>query len=379
MKTHISLILSLALAGAVLAPVSTARADDQAATEMARERFKEGVRFYDAGQFDKARAAFLQAYALRAHPSVLLNLAQSELKSGYEAEAATHFSDFLATVPDAKPEETATAQKGLAEAKSKVGEVTVTVDVAGAEVFADGQSVGRAPLPRPIYLTAGSHTLEARSGDNKTSTDLTITAGTSTPASLSFQPAAASPAPVPATPAATETPSTTASVSVAAPPLTEPDSTPGARPPFFSWLFGTPVGLTGLGLTVAGAGVGVAGALVASDHYSSAKDASSAIAERASQSNVSGVVCSGGSSASSELQPACAERQQRIDNGDTWRTVSIAGFAGAAVFGVGTVVYYLVGTRGQEVATQSSPAERRTALVPVIGPELRGVSLSGTF
>ena len=142
MKTHISLILSLALADAVLAPVSTARDDDPAATEMARERFKEGVGFYDAGQFDKARAAFLQAYALRAHPSVLLNLAQSELKSGYESEAATHFSDFLATVPDAKPEETATAQKGLAEAKSKVGEVTVNVDVAAAGQRQDDLLVG---------------------------------------------------------------------------------------------------------------------------------------------------------------------------------------------------------------------------------------------
>ncbi len=371
MKTHISLILSLALAGTVICHVSPARADDQAATDMARERFKEGVRFYDAGDFEKARASFLQAYALKAHPSVLLNLAQSELRSGHEADAATHFSEFLATAPDAKPEETAAAQKGLDEAKAKVGEVPVTVDVAGAEVFVDGTSVGKAPLPRSLYLAPGAHSLEARSADSKATADVTAIAGTSTPTTLSFKP----PAPPPAAPAPAG-----AKATVAAPPLTEPDSASSGRPPFFSWLVSSPVGLTGLGLTVAGAGVGVLGAVMASDQYSSAKDASNQIAERAGQSNVSGTVCANGTSANATFAPACAERQNRIDQGDTWRTVSIVGFAGAAAFGVGTVVYYLVGTRGQtEVATSETQEQKRTALIPVVGRDVQGMSLVGSF
>jgi hypothetical protein len=371
MKTHISLILSLALAGTVLSHVSTARADDQAATDMARERFKEGVRYYDSGQYEKARASFLQAYALKAHPSVLLNLAQSELLSGHEAEAAAHFSEFLASAPDAKPEETAAAQKGFDEAKAKVGEVPVTVDVAGAEVFVDGTSVGKAPLPRPLYLAPGTHSLEARSGENKATAEVTATAGASSPTSLTVKP----PPPPPAAPAPTAT-----RASVAAPSLTEPDSADSGRPPFFSWLVTSPIGLTGLGLTVAGAGVGVAGAIIATDHYDSAKEASTTIAARAGQENVSGTVCSGGTSANATFAPACAERQDRLDQGDTWRTVSIVGFAGAAVFGVGTVVYYLVGTRGQaEVATADTSEQKRTALIPVVGRDVQGMSLVGSF
>src|SRR5689334_18819163 len=51
--------------GALLAllPPRVARADDDATTGMARERFKEGVQYFDQKQYDKSRAAFLQAYA----------------------------------------------------------------------------------------------------------------------------------------------------------------------------------------------------------------------------------------------------------------------------------------------------------------------------
>ena len=69
----------------VASPV--ARADeDPTTTAAARERFKEGVAYFDKKDFEKARAAFLQAYALKKHPAVLLNLAQSEVRSGHERD-----------------------------------------------------------------------------------------------------------------------------------------------------------------------------------------------------------------------------------------------------------------------------------------------------
>src|SRR5690348_30854 len=45
-------------------------------TEVARQRYQEGVKAFDAGKFEDARAAFLQAYALKRHPAVLLNVGQ---------------------------------------------------------------------------------------------------------------------------------------------------------------------------------------------------------------------------------------------------------------------------------------------------------------
>ena len=59
-----------------------------AMTEMARQRFQEGVKFYDQKKYEESRAAFLQAYALKHHPAVLLNLAQAELRSNHPVDAA---------------------------------------------------------------------------------------------------------------------------------------------------------------------------------------------------------------------------------------------------------------------------------------------------
>src|SRR5215207_8959224 len=99
--------------------------DDETATTMARERFKEGVQYFDQKQYDRARVAFLQAYALKRHPAVLLNLAQSELRSGHEADAAKHFSMYLREAKDATPAEREGAEAGLFAAKAVCGEVAV--------------------------------------------------------------------------------------------------------------------------------------------------------------------------------------------------------------------------------------------------------------
>ncbi|MEZ4376462.1 MAG: hypothetical protein R3B07_37000 [Polyangiaceae bacterium] len=91
----LALALSLSAASPLLVSSSAQAQSADAMTEMARQRFQEGVQYYDAKDYEKARAAFLQAYALKKHPSVLLNLAQSELRSGHEADAAQHFETFL--------------------------------------------------------------------------------------------------------------------------------------------------------------------------------------------------------------------------------------------------------------------------------------------
>src|SRR5690349_5818438 len=63
---------------------------DDAVTEVARQRFQDGVKASDAGRFEDARAAFLQAYTLKKHPAVLLNLGQAEIKSGHLEDGGNH-------------------------------------------------------------------------------------------------------------------------------------------------------------------------------------------------------------------------------------------------------------------------------------------------
>ena len=99
-------------------PKFAAAEEDDATVTMARRRFNEGVKYFDAGKYDLARAAFLQVYALKRHPAVLLNLAQSELRSGHVADAAGHFSAFLQQATDATDAEKHLAETGFQEALS---------------------------------------------------------------------------------------------------------------------------------------------------------------------------------------------------------------------------------------------------------------------
>src|SRR5262245_55943067 len=65
-------------------PVALAQpAASDPVTEAARIKYQEGVKAYEAGKYEDARSAFLQAYALKRVPAVLLNLGQSEIKSGH--------------------------------------------------------------------------------------------------------------------------------------------------------------------------------------------------------------------------------------------------------------------------------------------------------
>ena len=86
---------ALLVAFAPMALPRVAFAQDDAVTKAARARFQEGVADFDKGDYAAARAAFLEAYALKQHPAVLLNLAQSSLKSGHFLDAAKYFQKYL--------------------------------------------------------------------------------------------------------------------------------------------------------------------------------------------------------------------------------------------------------------------------------------------
>src|SRR5690349_3781926 len=107
MKVRALLLCVLALASA---PARAADKND-ALTAEARARFNEGVALYDRGKYEAARAAFVQAYALKKHPDVLLNLAWSSLKAGHPDEAQQYFDEYLRTTTDGARR--AEAERGL--------------------------------------------------------------------------------------------------------------------------------------------------------------------------------------------------------------------------------------------------------------------------
>src|SRR5258706_6669784 len=131
--------LVLAASSAALPCRYAAAQEKDAVTEMAKHRFQEGVKFFDQKRYEEARAAFLQAYALKHHPAVLLNLAQCEIRSGHNLDAARHFAAYLRESPAASGTERSEAEKGLASARTKLGRIHVAVPT-GAEVIVDCES-----------------------------------------------------------------------------------------------------------------------------------------------------------------------------------------------------------------------------------------------
>lgn len=197
-------------------------------TEVARQRYQEGVKAFDAGRYEEARAAFQQAYALKRASAVLLNVALSELRTplDHSDDAGNHFQQFLREVPAASPEQRTTAEKGIADAKRRAGVIAVTVDAAGADVSIDGTSIGKAPIADPVFVKPGKHTLFAQYQGHNAAVIVEVKAGASATANLTT---GVTGAPTPATP----TPAASPSI----PSGTLPPGTLGGYPPGAS---GTP-------------------------------------------------------------------------------------------------------------------------------------------
>ena len=409
-KSRVSSLLCLTLSCLTFLSATQALAapprDDDTTVAMARERFKEGVAFFDKKEYDKARVAFLQAYALKKHPAVLLNLAQSELRSSHEAEAAKHFAAFLHEAKDASDGERQAAEAGLNATKAAVAEVTVNVDEAGAEVFVDSSSEGVSPLPAPLFLAPGSRTLEARKAGKSVTTQVNAVAGRPLVASLNFTPKTLpKAAPVVAAPVASRAAETMP------PPPPEPNA-PEAPPepegagrkPFFSWLVGSPVGVVGLSLTGVGLGVGIGGALGSKHSYNNADSIAAQIKKNAaadsnqaspdtsslcsdprtwltSRGYVTNMKTPDLTTRVGEYQNACSKYPDNVHTGDTLKTVSTVGFVVSGVAAVGTIVAYFIDPSARESnkdARVHAPA-RQLALVPTIGPAQSGLTLMGSF
>jgi hypothetical protein len=390
-----------AVLGALLLLSVPASAQDDVTLSMARERFKEGVGYFDKKDFAKARVAFLQAYALKKHPAVLINLAQSELRSGHEADAAKHFAQYLREQKDATDTERQSAETGLTASKALVAEVALDVDTPGAEIYIDGDLEGTTPLPGPIYLLPGSHDVQARKDGKTAKAPITASAGQSTSLSLKLGsvPKAApnGAAPVPDTTVAAET-------GAEPPPAEVPEK--HSRRGFIPWVTSTPAAMVGVGLT----GVGLIGGGAFAFGSKSAYDAADSLAKQIGDEAVNkdqktnlmtGKPDSSGacnapatwlksssvwkSSTQAEINDRasqyvdnCNKYKDNVKSGDTYKKIAIVGFAVAGAAAISTVIYYFADS-GESNESAQAPNKRRVLVVPLYQPGFAGGFLTGTF
>ncbi len=416
MKTRTFALMSLALLiaptvlteagipGVPLAP-RDAHAQDNV-TKLAREKFIEGVAAYDKGRFEQARALFLQAYALKRHPAVLLNLGQSELKAGYVEVGGNHLQQFLREHKTATADQQAAAKAGIAEAQKRTGFVIVIVDADGADIAIDGQPAGKSPLLDPYFVKPGKHEASATLNGKTVRSPVEAKRGAAAPVTLTLGMASVPPTPAPTPPPTTTTPPPT---STGAPPPAYPPPGPVAPPPtlppghgmqhdtgadtgresFFTWYTHKPIAWVLTGVTGVGLIGGIAFGAAAADAAASADEVTEQIeTEVKREDNLPDSYYSADgqpqpcgneddpSSAHPYYRGACDTLRDNLDAQDA-DLIGMGVFIGVGVAAAaGVFVYYFIDTNDSSSASASEPS---FAVTPLISPEHQGVGILGTF
>lgn len=363
-----------------------AQGADDATTRAARARFEEGVRFFDKADYENARAAFLQAYVLKKHPAVLLNLALSCQKGNHPLEASKYFQQFLRESSQLSEAKRTEAERGLADVRTKLGRIEV-VAVQGSEVFVGGERVGNAPLKELVDVDPGSHVVSAKSPEGVTTEQKVMTsAGQKVTVKLGEAARAAEPPVVvpakvdPGEPAKVEPPKETVE-----PPATDtgPKKKNFLSPPDNMLPVYIGLGVGGLGLIGT-----IAFAAAKGSAQSSADNVETQIRQKRAEEGVTDPrgTCV---NPTPRYANACTTLQDNLDKVDSNATlanvsavVMVVGFVGAGAFylfgpktNANSDVQKPPGTSG----AKRSPALNVSSIDGWITGETRGIVLRGSF
>jgi tetratricopeptide (TPR) repeat protein len=392
-------VAALCLVPCLLLPLlgGTAHAQSDGETEVARQRFREGVAHYDRQDYEKARLAFLQAYLLKPHSAVLLNLAQSELRAGRHAEAAENFAKYIRQNPTAPAMDH--AKTGFEEARQRVTELNVQVNATAASVSVDGTDVGRSPLPNAVYLMPGRHSVVARKGTASAEKVLDAIAGRREYVTLELREGYT---PAPIMPAG----GVESAGAVSAPATPVGSESGGGNRGFFEWLGSSPAAVATI--SVAGLALGTSAVLAgfANNRYAAANDARSqimvALQRDVDGGNVSSdtVPCGANGIASGRVDisnledpeesdhiadyaNACNLFTDRSDSGDRLKTLSLVSLGVGAFATIGTIVWYFSDSGGRQSdsgSTKPGPNDLgRARLTPILSADTQGLVFDMSF
>jgi hypothetical protein len=374
MKTRrIAAVVLLTLLPQTVALPAVAQGDDPV-TLQARARFKEGVEAFDKGKYEEARLAFLQAYTLKKHPAVLLNLAQSSARSNHPLEAAKYFQQFLKEATNATPQQRKDAEAGLAEVRKQIARIEV-VAPPGTEITLDDQKVGTTPFDA-LDVEPGVHTLKS-----PTQT-VTVTAVVGQKAEARFgntaSNAAASPVPAPGG----DSSSTDSAPSQDQPP----DADRGSRKS--AGLFSPPESMAPVYVGLAVAGVGLVSAVVfaafKADAQSKADTGHADISRNATSGrfvdrngntvDAAFGACNRGVPQFEQPCQTLRENNDKVDTNATIANISL-GVMGAGLLLAGA--WYLFAPKRDDAKHEAAP--RGPILAPYAGWNGGGLNLAGEF
>lgn len=388
MKLPRLLLLAALGTAAVSLPQREAHAQPAAdpVTEIARARFKDGVAAYDAGRYEEARTAFEQAYTLSKSPAVLLNLGLAESKSNRCVAGGNHLFRFLREHKEATPEQKTAATAGIEDCKKKAALVTISVDVAGAEVSVDGASVGKSPLPDPLFVEPGTHAVIANANGKTASASVDAKKGQTSTATITLKPA------VEPTPPTNPQPDPNQPAPIITNPGMNPDPLAPPQPPqggprdssgesFGEWTISgrmpSPLFWVGSGVFAVGLGLGIGFSAAASSSASDAELLASRLRNQAAEDGVDGSPCGpeDGSGSGDVYPDQCNQLRDALGIHDANVAVAATGWVLAGLAAGGTIAVVVLGYDGK-----GPPANKPSAAVlPLVSSEVQGVTVLGTF
>jgi hypothetical protein len=318
-----------------------------------RERFKKGVRLYDAAEakndpalYESAYLEFAQAYAVYPDEVVLWNLAVSELDTKRFVDALRHLRDYDRTHPSLAPEKRAELRRNRDKAASATGHLAIEAP-AGAHIFVDEKDVGAAPLLEPIDATPGRHRV-ATEGQAARSLEVNAAAGEVTRVRLVGDETTMAAAP--ATPAVVSTSALVPAMGAGMPV----DEAPGSHP------FWTTRRTAGAIVASAGTAVLAAG-IVFALHAQTDRDDATAV--RASLSR---------NACRDATTPGCSDLGTSYDALDRDRALSAAFLtAGATALAAGAALVLWPEADGKGYA--------RASVAPIFSPTAAGLEIRGAL
>jgi tetratricopeptide (TPR) repeat protein len=158
--------------GDAAAPAVTATTASPGLIDEARKHYEQGLVYFHEGHYDAALGEFERAHELAPSYRILYNLGRIHREQRNYAAAMRSYARYLreggSNIP---PERRAEIDQELAVLKPRVAEITVTVNVDGANVYADdipvcaatieSSCVGVSPLRDPIMVNGGRHRITA--------------------------------------------------------------------------------------------------------------------------------------------------------------------------------------------------------------------------
>lgn len=162
----LSLIFVLSVAhtqNALATATTTSKSVSVADEQEARQHYNKAVELYKRGEYATALTELLRTRELLKSYEVLYNIGQVRTLLNDPVGALQAYRQYLEEgaggVSAAQREE---VQNEIRSLEARVSSLYVDSDQAGAEIYVDGNLSGATPLPEPLLLTAGTHTIEVR-------------------------------------------------------------------------------------------------------------------------------------------------------------------------------------------------------------------------